>query len=96
MVVWKKQDSIKITRLEYELLKYLKNKGFNFIARDNWTSFVHAYRKKPFRDHNIWCESNGFTVLNSFNDCFQFIKWEDEEPYEIQNILNRYVIVDND
>ena len=90
------KESIKLTRFEFELLKYLKNKGFNFIARDQQPNLVYIYYKKPLKDYNVWCEDKGYIPLDEFNDCFQFVKWEDEEPYKIQDILDNCEVVEGD
>lgn len=82
----------KISLLEYELLKYYFHKGYKYIARNNDES-LFIYRNKPQRINYEWCV-NGYRAID-FKGLFSFIKWEDEEPTLIQNILDNCEVVED-
>ena len=99
------KEPIKLSRLEYEILKYVQKKGFNFITRNNsdylygdlyGNLFIHE--NKPIKHDSSmgWCTASKSYVLYAFNDLFQFIKWEDEEPTSIEDVLNSCEVVNDD
>lgn len=45
--------------------------------------------------YNGWVSKNEFKTLSSFNELLQFIKWEDEEPASIQEILRNCEVADD-
>lgn len=83
----------KITKEEYEILKDLEDK-WKWIARDNnFDSSLFCFEDKPFKSRTtgVW----GPDVLNyryfgKHNSNFEFILWEDEEPYNIQELIEEY------
>lgn len=78
------KEPIKLTRFEYEYLKVAKENGYNFIARDN-DGCVFLYRNIPWKDELSWDYSGKFMIV--FEELFKFVKWADEEPYLIDEIL---------
>ena len=79
----------KINREEYEVLKGLDVK-WKWIARDKNES-LFAYSEKPPKDNHSrdW----GFTgdewhLIGEI--LFHFIQWEDEEPHNIQELIEEY------
>ena len=42
-----------------------------------------------YRDVFIMCPLKGLIIMN-FNDLFQFVKWEDEEPFPSPTGVNYY------
>lgn len=88
---------IKLTRLEYEILKHVQKEGFNFIIRNNYDDlFIHE--TKPIKpDGSIdWCTTGKSYVLCAFNDLFQFVKFEDKDPTSVEEVLNNCEVVDDD
>ena len=85
-----------LTELEYNILKYLAyNTEYMYIARDK-SDFLGIYHNKPDKLNNAWSCYGRTGHLNVFDELFQFVKWEDEEPYSINDILkNCRVISDN-
>ena len=78
------KEPVKLTKFEHEYLKIAKENEFSFIARDkNGTLFLYA--GKPFKCENVW--SYRGNVLIIFIELFKFVKWEDEVPWNIDNIL---------
>lgn len=68
------------------IFKALKVLGFGWIARDinSGADSLYAFNKKPFKSSNVWINKDKMYNLN--NSLFDFIKWEDKEPFEIPNI----------
>ena len=65
-------------------IKYLKeNTPMKWIAKDK-NGIVYSYTLKPYKKEceNVWIEPCGGTTTKIFGD-FQFLNWEDKEPYEI-------------
>lgn len=91
------KDPIKLNRLEYEVLKFIE---FGYIARDK-DGNLFSFWYKPEKDNDIWdCDvkknQNYSHDLTLFNELFEFIKWEDEEPTLIEKLLNNCEVVDNE
>lgn len=64
------------------------NDSWKWIARDNDT-FLWVYEKKPIKYEISWDNLSG--VCESLDsDSFQFIQWEDEEPYSIAELIEGY------
>lgn len=77
---------IPLSKLEYELLKYYIEHGYQYIARDN-SEALFAYNAKPDKMQYEWRTTKEIKKIN-FDDLFSFVKWEDKEPYLIAHILN--------
>lgn len=76
---------VKLSKFEYEYLKVAKKEGFNFIARDN-DGCVYLYINIPTLKGTIsWGYNGEFMIV--FEELFKFVKWADEEPWNIDNIL---------
>lgn len=85
------REPIKLTMAEKVILENV-DKSFKWIARDN-NGYLYAYIKKPCKLTESW-NSESCIDLRIFNHLFQFIKWEDEEPYNIQEILDNCEVID--
>lgn len=88
-VEWLKQEhkeKIKLSEAERNILTYLP-KRYKYIARDS-DNELYVYEEKPEKAGKSW-DSNNFdeTDMEIFNHLFQFIKWEDKEPYNIGELL---------
>lgn len=79
---------IPLSKLEYELLKYYSEHGYQYIARDD-DKVLFAYNTKPDKMQYEWAKR-----IN-FDDLFSFVKWEDEEPYPITYILDNCEVDEN-
>lgn len=78
------KEPIKLSKFEYEYLKVAKENEYNFIARDN-DGCVFLYRNRPWKDELSWDYSGKFMIV--FEELFKFVKWANEEPYLIDEIL---------
>ena len=80
----------KMTREEYESLKELNDK-WKWIARDG-DDYLWGYEDRPKRleGAQTWddLKSGYYAFLGT--DLFQFIQWEDEEPYSIAELIDEY------
>lgn len=85
------KEPIKLTQDEYIILKNIDN-VYQWIARDK-NNRIWLYEEKPFKDDDEWSamESSYFDV---FNHLFKFVKFEDEEPYNIQELLDNCEVVE--
>lgn len=84
---------VKLTKFEYEYLKVAKKEGFNFIARDK-TNVLYGFEKRPTKGNATWGSRGDYVGM--FESMFKFVKWEDEEPWKIDEILSNCTIVNGD
>ena len=90
------REPIKLSRLEYEILKHVQKEGFNFITRNNCgNSVIHEI--KPIKhDGSIgWCTTSKSYMLYAFNGLFEFVTWEDEKPTSIEYVLKNCEVVND-
>ena len=75
---------VKLSKFEYEYLKAAKENGYNFIARDI-NNRLYGFEKQPEKRNSMWSICGDYVGM--FKSTFSFVKWEDEEPWNIDNIL---------
>lgn len=78
-----------LTNDEKMILKALSAKGYNFIVRSA-TNNIIIYESKPDKCFFGWSANNGMDRIGSisaFNHLFQFVKWTDDEPWNIKELL---------
>jgi len=85
------KEPIKLTRFEYEYLKFAKENEYNFIARDK-NNNLYLYSNKPWKAENDWDYEDRTTPV--FAELFKFVKWENESPMLIEELLKCEVIED--
>ena len=81
-----------ITREEYELLKECREQGYKWIARDE-DGELYLYRTEPTKLSSCWLSFNiddGIDDLCDGDVLFQCIKWEDEKPTKILDLIQDY------
>lgn len=89
------KEPIKLSRLEHELLKFIDNEGYKYIARDNCGGVLFRYPKKPTKNiYGEWGKGGICSDLRMFNDLFQFVKWEDSEPTSIEDVLGNCEVIE--
>ncbi len=89
------KEPVKLTRLEYEVLKHYYNDSYKYIARDE-NGGLFLYIAKPSKGSNIWRSISDHHNLYDFRKKFQFVKWEDEKPTSIQEVLNNCEVIEDD
>lgn len=89
---WCNQEHIenpKLTENEKKFLDIL-NPNFRYMARDkDGTAYVYPASEKPTKDtaFNAWCGVKFHRIDSEmFNGMFSMIKWEDEEPWIIDDL----------
>ena len=84
-----------INQEEYEILKSLDNR-LRWISRDK-NSDIFTFKEKPYKGivgwlvESIWV-GGSYLELDYVLEMklFQFIQWEDEEPYRISDLIEEY------
>ena len=78
----------KLTEAERVILENLP-KEYKWIARDE-DNKIWVFELKPDKECDYWTfkkASSMFDRIVFFEHLFQFIKWEDKEPYNIEELL---------
>lgn len=90
------KEHVKLTRFEQDILKYILEKTqYRFIVREK-SDNIYIYKRKPKKGIGAWDSSTGMLNLNIFINLFPFIKWEDEEPTSIKDVLKKCEVVEDD
>lgn len=87
------KEPIKLTQFEYEYLKAAKKEGINFIARDK-INRLYGTSEKPEKCNATWFSNSDYVGM--LKSMFSFVKWEDEEPWNIDNILANCEVIENE
>lgn len=89
------KEPVKLARFEHEILGHLfKNKQYKFIVRER-NGYLYAYINKPRKYDKAWQALTCMRSMSLFDDLFQFIQWEDEEPTSIEYVLNNCEVVND-
>jgi len=88
------KEPIKLTRLEFEIFKWLDKGDYKFIVRSQGGDLM-TYYSTPKRDDNYWFYNSGSKILSGFNELFKFVQWEDKEPTSIQDILKNCEVMED-
>lgn len=91
-------ETIKITQLDYDMLKFLQKQGARYICRDK-SGLLNLCDKKPhiMIDNRTWQAEGRCGYLGKFTEqLFQFVKWEDKKYYVIEDVLNNCEVVENE
>lgn len=87
------KEPIKLTKFEYEYLKFAKENGYNFITRDK-DNRLYGTSEKPKKYNITWASNSAYIAM--FKSMFKFVKWEDEEPWDIDEILSNCEVIEDD
>lgn len=88
-VLWERKKKPELTDVEKAILKNYLSKGYKWIARDK-EDYIYVYITKPLTMSNtLWISPYAYSYGCdiTFERLFQFIKWEDDEPYSIEELL---------
>ena len=83
-LLWERKEKPKLTEDEKFILKASLNEKYQWIAR-NASGLICLFTNKPFKDLNRWLGYD--PLMCPFKYMFKFIKWEDDEPYSIEELL---------
>lgn len=84
---------VKLSKFEYEYLKVAKKNEYNFIARDI-NNRLYGFEKRPEKRNLTW-DGCGDCV-RMFESTFSFVKWVDEKPWKIDEILSNCEVIKNE
>lgn len=92
-MIWERKD-IKLTDEEIEILKALKTLHFEWLARDE-SGDLYAYSGTLYKDDCTWdfVSAGVYQSIGVYSNLFDFVKWEDEEPTYIDDLLKE---IEND
>ena len=81
----------KINQEEYEVLKALDDK-WKYLARNNmYGAKLEAHTSQPYKmTDSHWSNGDMTLELLGGEHLFQFIQWEDEKPYNIDELIEEY------
>lgn len=87
------KEPIKLSKDEYIILKNI-DEEYQWIVRDEDKNLC-LFQCKPLKYKFYWCTNVANwqmlgTFFGQFNHFFQFIAWENEEPYNIKELLESY------
>lgn len=92
-------ETIKMTQLDYEMLKLVQKQGAKYICRDEG-GVLNICATEPYQseyEEGIWWSTGETAYLNEFfSKLFQFVKWEDKKYYVIEDVLNNCEVVEDD
>ena len=82
----------KINQEEYEVLKALDDK-WKYLARNNmYGAKLEVHTSRPYKmTDSHWSNGDMTLELLGGEHLFQFIQWEDEEPYNISELIEEYL-----
>ena len=78
-------EPVVLTDVERVILQNV-DKQYKYIARDK-DGEISFFTDKPYKMTGDYWGNTNKTGRIIFNNLFQFIKWEDEAPYEIAELL---------
>ena len=81
------QEPVTLTDDEKAILKNLP-KRYEWIAKDK-SGRLFLYLIKPLKTGTCWESESIEPDFSMYDDLFQFIKWEDENPYNIDELLKQ-------
>ena len=84
------KEPIKLSDDEKVILRNI-DKRYKWIARDKYYN-LGIYDVKPYKNESVgfWKNNNNIfdgRYFNAYNHLFQFIKWSNDEPYSIEELL---------
>lgn len=91
VLLWERKEKPQLTEDEKAILKVLLNEKYKWIARDD--EMLVVFERKPHKSKwgcSQWACDEGSSIMvymEIFSNLFQFIQWEDEEPYSIEDLL---------
>lgn len=94
------KEPIKLSKVEYEILRYLYKRDYRYITREK-SERVIAFKGRPHkRDYDIWNTISGEKIghldLYNFSNLFQFTNWKDLESTSIEDVLKNCEVIDDD
>lgn len=94
------KEVVRLSRLEYELLKYCLCENYEYIVRDEYGA-LRVFSSKPEKVNSVWEPYENNVNLEPieklfFKKLFNFIKCGDREPTSIKNVFDNCEVVENE
>lgn len=90
------KGSIKVSKLEYDILLYLyHNTKYRYIARDEG-GYLFAYYEPVVKGTENWEGGENYETLDIFVTLFKFVKWSDDQPTSIKEVLDNCEVIDDE
>ena len=90
------KQPIKLSKLEYDILKYLSDNTRHMYIVRNGSGDIYLYDLEPEKSRSgNWWEGRGVHCMVMFNKLFQFVKWEDKEPKLIKDVLKNCEVIED-
>lgn len=91
------KEPIKLTRLEYDILKYLSDNTKHMYIVRNKDGKLCIFDFEPVKNKvNDWWSGRYMYGMVMFNKLFQFVQWEDSTPTLIKDVLENCEVVESD
>lgn len=88
------KEPIKLTKLEYDILKYISdNTKYLYITRDRCNG-LFLYGMEPSKGDGCW-NGKSYAGMTAFNKLFQSIQWKDKQPTSIKDMLDNCEVVED-
>ena len=91
---WSESEYIEkpvISKRDRAFLEYI-DKQYEYLARDK-TGRLYVHRKKPYRNDIFWTNvARSFCLNDRINVDFPMVKWEDSEPWLIEDLKKLDVV----
>lgn len=87
------------TMLEKLLLEHQLEMGYKYITRDETDNRLNFFKNKPIFNEGAWFGENEvyYPVFDMYlKELYPFVSYENEEPTLIQDILDRYEVIENE
>lgn len=81
-----------ISRKDVRLLECIKD-GYKYVARD-LSGAIFLYIDKPKKGSITWFSDRESLSIKRFDVCFPMVKWEDAEPWKIED-LEKFEVREN-
>lgn len=91
-------ETIKMTNLDYEMLKFVQKQGARYICRDK-NGVLNLFENEPYiiNECSSWYAKGKWEYFNDFaQQLFQFVTWESQEYYVIKDVLNNCEVVEDE
>lgn len=88
-------ETIKLTQLDYEMLKFIQKQGAKYICRDK-EGLLNLFENEPYiiNEGSSWYAKGECEYFDNFtNQLFQFATWESQKYYVIEDVLNNCEVV---
>ena len=91
------KEPIKLTRLEYDILKYLSDNTKHMYIVRNKDGKLCIFDFEPVKNKvNDWWSGRYMYGMVMFNKLFQFVQWEDSTPTPIKDVLDNCEVIEDD